>query len=153
RAQADPVPATYAWTRLAERLGARILTGNEVTAIAPKAGGGFTVRTAQVEVVTEDLVLAAGAWSALLGAMLDLEIPVVPVRGQMWATSVLPPRIFHTMSSHESALAWQRERSANPKGERPDGEPPDLTHRRGARVTRHLYGRQRKNGEVIFGGD
>src|SRR5262249_44276202 len=31
--------------------------------------------------------------------------------------------------------------------------PPDLTHRGAKRVTRHLYGRQRQNGEVIFGGD
>ena len=50
-------------------------------------------------------------------------------------------------------MAWHRERSAMPPSGRADGEPPDLTHRRGARVTRHLYGRQRKNGEVIFGGD
>src|SRR5262249_22262707 len=152
RAQADPVLATQAWIRLAERLGARILTGHEVTAIDPRPAGGFMVRAAQMEVVAGDLVIAAGAWCGPLGAMLDLEIPVVPVRGQMWATAVLPPGVFQTMSSAESALAWHRERNASP-GERMDGEPPDLTHRRGTRVTRHLYGRQRRNGEVIFGGD
>jgi sarcosine oxidase subunit beta len=32
-------------------------------------------------------------------------------------------------------------------------EPPSLTHRSGARVTRHLYGRQTRAGEIIFGGD
>ncbi len=153
RAQADPVLATHAWTRLAERLGARILTGHDVTALDPRASGGFAVRTAQMEMVAGELVIAAGAWCAPLGAMLDLEIPVIPVRGQMWATEVLPPRVFQTMASAESALAWHRERSAHPGGDRPEGEPPDLTHRRGARVTRHLYGRQRRNGEVIFGGD
>jgi glycine oxidase len=86
--------------------------------------------------------------------MLGLDIPVVAVRGQMWATAPLPPRLFHTISSAESALAWHRDpgggRSPRARGE---GEPPDLTHREGARVTRHLYGRQRRNGEVIFGGD
>ena len=153
RSQADPVLATQAWTRLAERHGARILTGHEVTAIDSRPAGGFAVRTARLEVVAGDLVIAAGAWCGSLGAMLDLEIPVVPVRGQMWATAVLPPRVFQTMSSAESALAWHLERLATPPGDRPDGEPPDLTHRRGARVTRHLYGRQRRNGEVIFGGD
>jgi len=153
RSQADPVLATQAWTRLAERLGARILTGHEVTAIDSRPDGGFTVRTPRLEVVAGDLVIAAGAWCGPLGAMLDLEIPVVPVRGQMWATAVLPPCVFQTMSSAESALAWHVERRAMPPGDRPDGEPPDLTHRRGARATRHLYGRQRRNGEVIFGGD
>jgi len=31
--------------------------------------------------------------------------------------------------------------------------PPRLTHRDGIRITRHLYGRQNRRGEVIFGGD
>ena len=152
RAQADPVLTTRAFAQLAERHGARILTGHEVTAIDPRPAGGFTIRSAHQELVAGDLVLAAGAWCSLLGAMLDLEIPVVPVRGQMWATAPLPPCVFQTMASAESALAWQRERSNTP-GERADGEPPDLTHRKGARTTRHLYGRQRRNGELIFGGD
>src|SRR5207344_3185374 len=69
-----------------------------------------------------------------IGAMLGLDIPIVAVRGQMWATAPLPPRVFQTISSAESGLAWRDDRG-------------------GARVTRHLYGRQRRNGEVIFGGD
>jgi sarcosine oxidase subunit beta len=153
RSQADPQRATRAWSRLAERHGARILTGNEVTAIEPRPAGGWVLETSRLELVAESLVIAAGAWCGALGRMLDLEVPVVPVRGQMWATDSLPPRVFHTMASAESALAWHRERSAMPPNGRADGEPPDLTHRGQARVTRHLYGRQRRNGEVIFGGD
>src|SRR5262249_13212788 len=87
RAQADPLLATRAFACLAERHGARILTGHEVTAIDARPAGGFTVRSAHQELVAEALVLAAGAWCSLLGVMLDLEIPVVPVRGQMWATA------------------------------------------------------------------
>jgi glycine/D-amino acid oxidase-like deaminating enzyme len=153
RSQADPVLATRAWSRLAERYGARILTDHDVTAVEPRPAGGWTIETPRLQVVAESLVIAAGAWCGVVGAMLDLEIPVVPVRGQMWATEALPPCVFHTMSSAESALAWHRERSTMATGARDDGEPPDLTHRGGARVTRHLYGRQRRNGEVIVGGD
>jgi glycine/D-amino acid oxidase-like deaminating enzyme len=76
--------------------------------------------------------------------MLDLDIPVVPVRGQMWATAPVGPRSFHTISAAESAMAWARDHG---------GAPPDLTIRDGRRVTRHLYGRQRRNGEIVFGGD
>src|SRR5262245_32258137 len=96
RAQADPVLTTWAFAQLAERHGARILTGHEVTAIDPRPAGGFTIRSAHQEMVAGDLVIAAGAWCSLLGAMLDLEIPVVPVRGQMWATAQLPPCVFQT---------------------------------------------------------
>jgi glycine/D-amino acid oxidase-like deaminating enzyme len=144
RGQADPVKATQAFARLAERRGARVLTSHDVTAITPRSGGEYALTTSGGDVVAGSLVIAAGAWCAPLGAMLDLDIPIVPVRGQMWATAPLPPRSFHTISAAESAMAWHRDRG---------GAPPDLTHRNGRRVTRHLYGRQRRNGEIIFGGD
>lgn len=144
RSQADPGKATRAFATLAERRGARVLAQHEVTAVTARADGGYTVGTSRGDVVAGDLVIAAGAWCGPVGAMLDLEIPIVPVRGQMWATAPTTPTIFQTISAAESQLAWHRDRG---------GAPPDLTLRGGRRVTRHLYGRQRRNGEIIFGGD
>jgi sarcosine oxidase subunit beta len=144
RGQADPVLATQAFARLAELRGARVVTHHEVTAVTPRPAGGYSLTTSGANVVAGTLVIAAGAWSGPLGAMLDLDIPIVPVRGQMWATAPVGPRSFHTVSAAESALAWARDHG---------GAPPDLTIRDGRRVTRHLYGRQRRNGEMIFGGD
>jgi sarcosine oxidase subunit beta len=144
RSQADPVKATRALARLAEREGARVLTQHEVNALTPRSRSGYAVSTSRGDLVAGAVVIAAGAWCAPIGAMLDLDVPIVPVRGQMWATAPAPPRVFQTMSAAESALAWHRDRG---------GAPPDLTHRDGLRVTRHLYGRQRRNGELIFGGD
>ena len=144
RSQADPQKATRAFASLAQRAGAGVLTHHEVTAIAPRPTRGYVVRAAGGELHCESLVMAAGAWCGPLGAMLDLDIPIVPVRGQMWATAPVTPSIFQTISSAESAHAWARD---------PGGAPPDLTIRDGLRVTRHLYGRQRRNGEIIFGGD
>lgn len=63
------------------------------------------------------------------------------------ATPSLPPRVFHALSSAESALHWHRDRGNDRE------TPPDLTHRGGERLTRHLYGRQTRDGEIIFGGD
>jgi sarcosine oxidase subunit beta len=79
--------------------------------------------------------------------MLGLRIPIVPVRGQMWASDPLPPRVFYTISAAESSLQWQ----TSPGHDR--DTPPYLTHRRDTRLTRHLYGRQTRDGEIIFGGD
>ena len=143
RSQADPVKATRAFATLAERHGARVLTQHEVTSCAARATG-YSVSTSREEVVTSHLVIAAGAWCGPVGEMLGLEIPIVPVRGQMWATAPVPPCVFQTISAAESAMTWARDHG---------GAPPDLTIRDGKRVTRHLYGRQRRNGEVIFGGD
>ena len=144
RSQADPRRATCAFATLAARCGATILAHHEVTALASRPAGGYRARTAQGEIVAGALVLAAGAWCGPLGAMLGLDIPIVPVRGQMWATSPAPPSVFQTISSAESQHVWHLD---------PGGEPPFLTIRKGARVTRHLYGRQRRNGEIIVGGD
>jgi sarcosine oxidase subunit beta len=154
RSQADPERATRAFARLADRQGARILTGRAVTAIDARAAGGWIVRTPSGDVVGQSLVVAAGAWCGPVAALIDLTVPIVPVRGQMWATAPLPPRVFQTISSAESALAWHVDRGGElSTRDRREGEPPDLTHRGGRRTTRHLYGRQRRNGEVIFGGD
>ena len=144
RAQADPVRATQAFARLAEQRGARVLTHHAVTAVTPRPAGGYTLTTSGASVVADALVIAAGAWSAVLGAMLGVDIPIVPVRGQMWATAPIGPSSFHTISAAESAMAWAHDHG---------GAPPDLTIRDGRRLTRHLYGRQRRNGEIIFGGD
>jgi sarcosine oxidase subunit beta len=144
RGQADPVRATEAFARLAGLRGARVLTQHEVTSVTPRPAGGYSVTTSGASVAAGALVIAAGAWCGPLGAMLDLEIPIVPVRGQMWATAPVEPRSFHTISATESAMAWARDHG---------GAPPDLTIRDSRRVTRHLYGRQRRNGEIIFGGD
>jgi glycine/D-amino acid oxidase-like deaminating enzyme len=146
RAQADPQRATRAVATAAERAGARVLTHCAVTAIRAQ-GDGYLVETSRDAVTTAVLVLAAGAWCGPLGAMLGLRIPIVPVRGQMWATRALGPRVFHTISSMESTLFWEE----NPV---PDAAtPPELTHHGPVRVTRHLYGRQTREGEIIFGGD
>ena len=79
--------------------------------------------------------------------MLGLLVPIAPVRGQMWATAPVPPSVFQTISSAESAYTWSIDDGADA------GTPPELTHREGTRLTRHLYGRQRRGGEIIFGGD
>jgi sarcosine oxidase subunit beta len=144
RSQADPRRATQALATLAERSGARVLTNRELTAVAPRAGGGWVAATSGGPIMAGALVIAAGAWCGPVGALLGLDIPVVPVRGQMWATAAVSPGVFQTISSAESQHAWDVD---------PGADPPFLTLRKGARVTRHLYGRQRRNGEIIFGGD
>jgi len=147
RGQADPVKSTRAFAQAAETAGASIDTGQNVTAIDDEGNGEYSVRTDRAVYRCRTLVLAAGSWCGPVGKMLGLEIPIKPIRGQMWATESLPPRIFHTLSSAESSFVWSRDNGAD------DSTPPNLTHKDNLRMTRHLYGRQRKNGEIIFGGD
>lgn len=147
RGMADPVKSTRAFAQAAANAGASIRTGQNVTSINALAGGGYSVVTDNAEFRCETLVLATGSWCGPVGRMLGIEIPIMPIRGQMWASEKLPPRFFQRISSAESSFAWSKDNGAD------DKTPPNLTHKGGRRVTRHLYGRQRKNGEIIFGGD
>jgi sarcosine oxidase subunit beta len=147
RAQADPRKATRALAAAAERNGARVLLNHEVTGIRLSSDDTYQVETSQGPYRAAILVIAAGAWCGGIGAMLRLRIPIVPVRGQMWASAPLPPGVFHTISAAESALQWHTAPGND------DNTPPYLTHRGDQRLTRHLYGRQTRAGEIIFGGD
>ena len=147
RGQADPVKCTRAFADAARKAGASINTGQNATSITSQGGNGYVLQTTDATYTCETLVIASGAWCGPVGQMLGLRIPIVPVRGQMWATGSLPPLIFHTISSAESSFTWSQDNGSS------DTTPPDLTHRRDLRVTRHLYGRQNDLGEVIFGGD
>ncbi|MBL4572493.1 MAG: FAD-binding oxidoreductase, partial [Gammaproteobacteria bacterium] len=147
RGQADPVKTTRAFAHAADVAGATIATGQNVVAITPLSAGGYSVRTESTEYHCQTLVLATGAWCGPVGKMLGLNIPIVPIRGQMWATASLPTRVLHTIGSTVSSFAWSKNNGAD------SVTPPNLTHKNGRRTTQHLYGRQRKNGEIIFGGD
>ena len=147
RAQADPQKATRAFAAAAGHLGAQVLTGQEATSIDNLPDGSFQVSCGEETHSAKRLVLAAGAWCGALGQMLGLRIPIVPVRGQMWATEPLPPRVFHSLSAAESPLHWRN----SPGND--INTPPELTHIGERRVTRHLYGRQTRDGEIVFGGD
>ncbi|MGI9594948.1 MAG: NAD(P)/FAD-dependent oxidoreductase, partial [Acidimicrobiales bacterium] len=154
--------------------GSVVETGRTVAALRPVAGGGWEVGVdrsggpdggarpgpvtpsgsghggddrAPAEWLGADAVIvAAGPWCAELGAMVGIDVPIVAVRGQMWASEPQPSMLRHAIAAAESALAW----SAEPQS---DQDPPNLTHKAGQRLTRHLYGRQRATGEIIFGGD
>jgi sarcosine oxidase subunit beta len=147
RGQADPQLATRAFATAAERGGARIVTQCQVMALQQSPDGSYQVATSLETFQAGVLVLAAGAWCAPLGERLGLRIPIAPVRGQMWATEALAPRAFHTFASAESTWDWHTDAGRDAE------TPPELTHRNGRRLTRHLYGRQTREGEFIFGGD
>lgn len=147
--RAEPVAATKAFADEAVAAGTRIRVGCAVVGLRATASG-FELTLdddGQRERIGADVVVvAAGPWCAEIGAMVGVEVPIVAVRGQMWASAPQPPLLRHAIAAVESPLAWQDEAP-------PDGEPPYLTHRAGRRTTRHLYGRQRANGEIVFGGD
>jgi sarcosine oxidase subunit beta len=74
----------------ARRLGARLVTGCTVTGVRVEDGEVRAVLTDGGEVRTGTVVCAAGAWSAGVGAMAGVELPVVPLRRQVLVTAPVP---------------------------------------------------------------
>jgi glycine/D-amino acid oxidase-like deaminating enzyme len=73
-----------------QRLGGTYLPGQAVVRAEPSTEG-FTLATAQERFFCTRLVLAAGLANARLGAQVDLDIPVSPLRGQILVTEKQAP--------------------------------------------------------------
>ncbi len=157
--------ATEAFAAEARIAGATIEIETAVRGLRRSPGGGWEVtvdrRPGSAEAPpgasvlgADAVIIAAGPWSAELGSMVGVRVPVVAVRGQMWASAAQPPLLRHAIASAESLLAWSDEARTGLIAQTEGDEiPPQLTHSGADRLTRHLYGRQRQNGEIVFGGD
>ncbi|WP_455218202.1 glycine oxidase ThiO [Kaarinaea lacus] len=63
--------------------GVRLAIDSEVTHLLTKRGHIEGVRTEYSEIMTRNVVIASGAWTARLLKELGQDLPIVPVRGQM----------------------------------------------------------------------
>ena len=73
----------------AERLGARVEWGVEVTGFARAADGRITgVDTSRGRIPADAVANAAGAWAAAVAAHAGVELPVTPLRRQAAATTI-----------------------------------------------------------------
>jgi sarcosine oxidase subunit beta len=81
-----PEAVVQGYAVAARRLGARVVTGCEVTEIAHGHGDVARVMTGRGDMTTRAVVCAAGAWSRSVGAMVDVDLPVEPVRRQVVVT-------------------------------------------------------------------
>jgi sarcosine oxidase subunit beta len=81
-----PESVVLGYATAARRLGATLLTGCAVTGVRVSDGEISAVLTDRGEVRTGTVVCAAGAWSAAVGEMVGVDLPVVPMRRQVLLT-------------------------------------------------------------------
>jgi D-hydroxyproline dehydrogenase subunit alpha len=94
----NPAIATYAVVGLAERHGARFENGTHVEAIE-RVPGGFRVVTSNGTIDSKRIVNAAGPWSARIGAMLGINVPVKGAPLQIVVTTP-GPKIVTQLIAH-----------------------------------------------------
>ena len=90
--QADPVKATTAFAKAAERLGAAIHRGSAVDGIETAGGAVTGLRTEVGEVRAKTVLLAAGVWSARLLRKLGIGLPQLRVRSTVLRTTAVPEK-------------------------------------------------------------
>ncbi len=77
---ADPNGVTQAFARAAQIAGVEICRETEATGIVRRSGRVAAVETTRGRIETEAVVVAAGAWTGELVAMIGVPIPIRPLR-------------------------------------------------------------------------
>jgi sarcosine oxidase, subunit beta len=108
---ASPADVTSGYAASAKRHGARIKEGVEVVGVDVAGGRVQGVRTSAGDVATRVLFNCAGAWSASIGRMAGLEIPVLPYRRHIAVTGTFPqlPRTNPMTVDFQSSLYFHPE--------------------------------------------
>lgn len=87
---ADPHGVTLGYARKARQLGAQIELQTEVVEIRKEGSGVAAVCTPTEQIATSMVVNAAGPWSAAIGEMAGVAVPVRPYRRHVFITHGFP---------------------------------------------------------------
>ncbi|MEU0091637.1 FAD-binding oxidoreductase [Kribbella sp. NPDC006257] len=85
-----PESVVLGYASAARRLGAQLITGCTVTGIDAVGNHITAVRTELGTIRTSTVICVAGAWSAGIGAMVGVDLPVTPLRRQIVVTEAIP---------------------------------------------------------------
>ncbi|MDA3630380.1 FAD-dependent oxidoreductase [Saccharopolyspora sp. WRP15-2] len=86
---AKPVRAAEAQARRAMARGARFLSGQQVVSVERSAGRVTAVVTDKDRFAADVVLSCAGMWGPLIGALVDLDVPLVPMAHQYAKTGPL----------------------------------------------------------------
>lgn len=87
---AGPSEVTSGYTAAARRLGAAFIEQTAVTGFLRRAGEVAGVETTSGPIDANEVVICAGAWSAEVGALAGLTLPVSPSRRHVFTTEAFP---------------------------------------------------------------
>jgi sarcosine oxidase subunit beta len=125
---ADPHAVTAAYFAAAKRRGAVFEFDCEVTGVSVDGGRVRAVSTAQGEIATPVVVNAAGPFAAGVAAMAGFDLPVQPVRRQIFTTQPLDwlPQDFPMVVDMSSGVYMHRESGGLLLGLADKDEPPSF---------------------------
>lgn len=83
----NPYMLTFSMFYDAEKQGAKIYKNTEVKDMKKQANGEFLLHTNNGQFTAKRVVNAAGVWAPRIGRMLDIDIPIMPRKGQLIVAS------------------------------------------------------------------
>ena len=107
----DPNSVVAGYVSAAQKRGVKALTQVEVTGIRILGDEVEAVETTQGAIQTRLVLNAAGPWAGRIGEMAGIQIPIVPVRRQMFTTNMLReiPEDFPFVIDFGQSLYFHRE--------------------------------------------
>lgn len=108
---ADPNSVVMGYINAAQSLGVQTLNGVNVTGIQVDGGRLSAVETNKGSIGTSIVFNAAGPWAGLIGQMAEIDIPITPLRRQMFTTTPLPdiPKDYPFVIDFAQSLYFHRE--------------------------------------------
>lgn len=108
---ADPNSIVMGYINAAQKMGVTALTGAEVIGITVSGGEVRSVKTSLGEIEARIVLNAAGPWSGLVAQMAGVQIPITPLRRQMFTTNPLKevPEDFPFVIDFAKSLYFHRE--------------------------------------------
>jgi glycine/D-amino acid oxidase-like deaminating enzyme len=107
----DPNSVIAGYISAAQKMGVKALTHVEVTGIHVSGDEVEAVETTQGLIQTRMILNAAGPWAGQIGEMAGVQIPIVPIRRQMFTTNPLNeiPEDFPFVIDFAQSLYFHRE--------------------------------------------
>ncbi len=107
----DPNSVVMGYINAAQKMGVKAISGAEVLGITVSGGNVEEVQTSLGAIQTRMVLNVAGPWSSQIGKMAGVEIPVIPLRRQMFTTNPLKdvPEDFPFVIDFAKSLYFHRE--------------------------------------------
>ncbi len=107
----DPNSVVMGYISAAQKMGVKAFTGAEVVGVSLKGDQVEEVQTTLGAIKTRMILNAAGPWAGQIGQMAGINIPVIPLRRQMFTTSPLKevPSDFPFVIDFARSLYFHRE--------------------------------------------
>ncbi|KJS86998.1 MAG: FAD-dependent oxidoreductase [Peptococcaceae bacterium BICA1-8] len=104
-AHVNPIRLNLGFALGAQRYGAEILLGTEVTDILVKNDCIEGVKTSKGTIYAPIVINAAGAWAPIISKMVGQELPIEPRRGQIVVTEAVPALVMGDVLSAQYIAA------------------------------------------------